>query len=178
MLEWMACVRSKVVCVGAYGSAREGELQTKTPYNTVIHSLHEMWKKEKWSTLSLSLLQLATIADIVVSACPSLPILCRFTGRLCSTCRTLCLLPLLRIPCPQDPHRVHQHRHHLGYDCMWLTLDLRLHFPTGNEATYLSWFTPSLVSCPAGKIGGKIRLLILCTILGTSTYFSGMQSWH
>jgi len=25
----------------------------------------------------------------------------------------------------------------------------------------------ALVSCPAGKIGGKIRLITLCTILGT-----------
>jgi len=83
--------------------------------------------------MNYSLLQLATIADRVVSACPSLPILCRFTGRLRPTRRTLCLLPLLRLPCAQDPHGVHQHRHHLGYDCMWLTLDLRLHFPTGND---------------------------------------------
>jgi len=28
----------------------------------------------------------------------------------------------------------------------------------------------TLVSCPAGKIGGKIRLVTLCTILGTGTY--------
>jgi len=43
----MACVRSTVVRVGAYGSTREGGLQTKAPYNTVIHSLHEMREKEK-----------------------------------------------------------------------------------------------------------------------------------
>jgi len=49
--------------------------------------------------MNFSLLQLATIADRVVSACPSLPILCRFTGGPCPTCCTLCLLPLLRLPC-------------------------------------------------------------------------------
>ena len=35
-----------------------------------------------------------------------------------------------------------------------------------------------IVSFPARKIGGKIRLVTLCTILGTSMYFRRMSSGH
>ena len=57
--------------------------------------------------------------------------------------------------------------------CTCIFMTLLSHRNTG----YRTVWHP-LVSCPAGKIGGKIRSVTLCTILGTSMYFRKMQSGH
>ena len=40
----------------------------------------------------------------------------RLADGLPPACYTVCLLSLLCLSCPQDSHRVHQYRHHLGHD--------------------------------------------------------------
>jgi len=65
------------------------------------------------------------------------------------------------------PHSKHSSGH--GYQLTCPSVQ-----PETCQVTHQAYL--SLVLCPAGKIGGKICLVTLCTILDTSMYFHGMQS--
>ena len=79
------------------------------------------------------------------------------------------------------------HAEHGASACIWLIGTEWESITSGHRfEIYMTqkvhmWASWSIVSCPAGKIGGNIRLVTLCTILGTSTYSAECNqdvNWH